>query len=249
MRGTRHVMQKDASSEYHESDAEQWQREGVQNKVWLCSGISWIHETASWIFAVQNSWRSHCRKGIYFCDTLQFGAQVYYEATSDENSRCQSCSGQGMGEARKETAHEEQPEKLRKTVQTEHNLQIHLQLRPCTCFLDILRVMRDNTDQSRHLCRIQVVWTMTNNFCVGCTLRDGWNEKFATSKKCWIGIQKKTPEISGEKNWMRQTRTWRLSTRSKETLEKLESEKSWIIDAGRQKIVMDEKTRRTWWRR
>ena len=62
MRGTRHVMQKDASSEYHESDAKQWQREGVQNKVWLCSGISWIHETASRIFAVQNSWRSHCRK-------------------------------------------------------------------------------------------------------------------------------------------------------------------------------------------
>ena len=51
---------------------------GVQNIVWLYSGISWIHETAC---VVQNSWRTHCRKRIYFDDTLQYGAQVYSDAT------------------------------------------------------------------------------------------------------------------------------------------------------------------------
>ena len=32
-------------------------------------------------------------KGIYFCDTLEFGAQVYSDAPSDENSGCESSSG------------------------------------------------------------------------------------------------------------------------------------------------------------
>ena len=37
---------------------------------------------------------------IYFCDTIRFGGQVYSDATSDENSDCKSCRGQGMEEAR-----------------------------------------------------------------------------------------------------------------------------------------------------
>ena len=36
-------------------------REEFQNNVQLYSGISWIHETKSRIFAVQKPWRSHCR--------------------------------------------------------------------------------------------------------------------------------------------------------------------------------------------
>ena len=39
-------------------------------------------------------------KGFTSDDTLQFGAQVYSDATSDENSGCKSCRGQGMEEAR-----------------------------------------------------------------------------------------------------------------------------------------------------
>ena len=39
-------------------------------------------------------------KRIYFDDTLQFGAQNFSEAASDEISRCKSCRGQGMNRAR-----------------------------------------------------------------------------------------------------------------------------------------------------
>ena len=39
-------------------------------------------------------------ENIYFDDTLQFGAQVYSDATSDKDSRCKSCRGQGMEKAR-----------------------------------------------------------------------------------------------------------------------------------------------------
>ena len=38
--GTSHAMQKDGSSQYHESDAKQWQRKEVQNNVRLQSGMS-----------------------------------------------------------------------------------------------------------------------------------------------------------------------------------------------------------------
>ena len=62
--------------------------------------MSWIFETTSRIFAVQKPWGSHCRWRIYFDDTLQLGAQVYSDATSDENSGCKSCRRQGMEETR-----------------------------------------------------------------------------------------------------------------------------------------------------
>ena len=39
-------------------------------------------------------------KRIFFDDTLQFGAQVDSDATSDENSRCKSCRGQRTEKAR-----------------------------------------------------------------------------------------------------------------------------------------------------
>ena len=58
--------------------------------VYDCSGTPRIYEATSGNFAVQISWRSHCRKRIYFDDTLQFGAKVYSDATSDEDSGCKS---------------------------------------------------------------------------------------------------------------------------------------------------------------
>ena len=42
-------------------------------------------------------------KGFYFDDTLQLGAQVYSDASSDENSGCESSSGQVILEAQRET--------------------------------------------------------------------------------------------------------------------------------------------------
>ena len=49
--------------EHHESGckAENRIRKEFQNNGELYSGISWIHETKSRIFAVQKTWRSHCR--------------------------------------------------------------------------------------------------------------------------------------------------------------------------------------------
>ena len=42
-------------------------------------------------------------KGIHFDDTLQFGAQVHPNTNSNEDSRCKSCRGEGVEEARDES--------------------------------------------------------------------------------------------------------------------------------------------------
>ena len=81
-------------------------------------------------------------------------------------------------------------------------LQIHRHLQPCMCLLNILRVVRDKTEQSRYLCRIQVMLTMTCEFLRRMSSTRWVDEKVDTSKKCWIGTEKKMPEISGEVTWM-----------------------------------------------
>ena len=43
--------------------------EASQNDLWLCSGVSWIHKATSGIVSGDKTWRSHCRKRIYFDDT------------------------------------------------------------------------------------------------------------------------------------------------------------------------------------
>ena len=57
------------------------------------------HESTRQRVQSKNSWRTHCRKRIYFDDTLQYGAQVYSDATDNEKSGCQSCRGQGKEKA------------------------------------------------------------------------------------------------------------------------------------------------------
>ena len=47
-----------------------------------------------------DSLESKRQREVYFDVSLQHGAQVHLDATSDENSRCKSCRGQGMEEAR-----------------------------------------------------------------------------------------------------------------------------------------------------
>ena len=59
------------------------------------------------------------------------------------------------------TAHEEQPGKFEKQYSQSKNFQIPLHSQPCMCLLNILRVVRDKTERNLHLCRIQVMWTMT----------------------------------------------------------------------------------------
>ena len=71
-----------------------------QNDLWLKSGISWIHKATSGMFSTNNTWRSHCRQRFHLDDLLQCGSQIYSFASSDENSGCKSCSGQGMEKAR-----------------------------------------------------------------------------------------------------------------------------------------------------
>ena len=91
---TKMVSKRDIASEKNSKTMYCWKVESHE-----------IHEAASGIFAIQSSQRSHGRKRIDFDDTLQFGAQVYSDATSDENSRCRSCRGQGMERARSKSQH------------------------------------------------------------------------------------------------------------------------------------------------
>ena len=63
---------------------------------------SWIHEKAFGIHSTKKSWRSHRGERVLFNKSQQFGAKLYSEAPSDENSGCEGSSGQGMEEARNE---------------------------------------------------------------------------------------------------------------------------------------------------
>ena len=54
----------------------------------------------------KNPWRSHCWKRIFFDDTFQIGAQVFPDATSNENSKRQICYGRGMEKARHDSSME-----------------------------------------------------------------------------------------------------------------------------------------------
>ena len=53
-----------------------------------------------WNILCEKTRRSPCKQKVYFDVSLQLGTQVYSYATSDENTRCKSSSGQGMEEAR-----------------------------------------------------------------------------------------------------------------------------------------------------
>ena len=70
-----------------------------QNKACMYRGSAWVHETTSGIISTERSWRSHRKQKGIFDDPSQFGAQVYSHASSDENSRCEESSGQGLEEA------------------------------------------------------------------------------------------------------------------------------------------------------
>ena len=60
-----------------------------------------------------------------------------------------------------ETANEEQPDGMRKTVRFEQEAPSTSSSSTVHVSLDILGVVRDKTDQSQYLCRIQVMLTMT----------------------------------------------------------------------------------------
>ena len=96
-----------------------------ENDLWLKSGISWIHKAKSGIFSTD----SHCGERFFFDDPLQFGSQIHSYATSDENSGCKSCSGQGVEKletipawkleqvtSKKEVLLEAQREKIKSTL-------------------------------------------------------------------------------------------------------------------------------------
>ena len=51
-----------------------------------------------WNHLYRKSWRSHRKQRIQFDESFQFGTQIYSDASSDENSGCESSSRQGMEE-------------------------------------------------------------------------------------------------------------------------------------------------------
>ena len=112
------------------------------------------------------------------------------ETQNDENRTRDIHSGKRGSE----TTPEEEPENVRKTVQSEQEPQPHFQ--PCMCLFNILRVVRDKTEQGQYLCRIQVMWATTNKFLRWMYSTRWMDEGVVTSKRCWIGIEKKMPEIS-----------------------------------------------------
>ena len=57
----------------------------------------WIHQNAYGEFWTSQSRRPYCRKRWKFITALQFGSQIYSNASSCENSGSKSSSGQGMG--------------------------------------------------------------------------------------------------------------------------------------------------------
>ena len=79
---------------------EWWIQQDSKNKACVHCGSSWINKKAFGIISAERSWSSHRKQRIQFDDSLAFGAQVYSYAPSDENSGCESSSGQGMEEAR-----------------------------------------------------------------------------------------------------------------------------------------------------
>ena len=78
-------------------------RHSQQIKTCMHHGSSRVHEEAFGMNSAIRSRRSHCREGIQFIKTLQSCAQVHSCAPSNENTRCENSSGQGVGEAFKKT--------------------------------------------------------------------------------------------------------------------------------------------------
>ena len=72
--------------------AEKWNLMNPQGKEWN-------------LLNLQNTQRSHRKQMFYFNDTVQFGAQIYSDAPSDENSGCENSSGYKNGRRSKQSQH------------------------------------------------------------------------------------------------------------------------------------------------
>ena len=114
------------------------------------------------------------------------------ESQHDENSMRDI----HIGKRGSETASEEQADKLRRTVRFEQELRIPRRLQPCMCLLSILRVVRDKFGRSPYLCKIQVMPMMKHKFLSWMCSTRWMDERVVTSRKCWLGIEKKIQEIS-----------------------------------------------------
>ena len=53
---------------------------------------------------IPESWKSYCRKRDEFNESLQFGPQIYFYASSNENIRCKGSSGESRGKTRENTS-------------------------------------------------------------------------------------------------------------------------------------------------
>ena len=62
------------------------QQDSPKNKACMYCGGARVHETTFEIISSKRSWRSHRRQRIQFDESLKFSAQIYSDASSDENS-------------------------------------------------------------------------------------------------------------------------------------------------------------------
>ena len=80
---------------------ELWIQQDSKDKLCMYRGGAWERLES---FLLKKSWRSYRSQMIWFNDSLQLGSQVYSYASSDENTGCERCSGQGMEEARNDAS-------------------------------------------------------------------------------------------------------------------------------------------------
>ena len=89
-----------------------------------------------------------------------------------------------IGKRGPEAPGEEQPDKLRKTIRFGQEVQ-----------------QRETQDRpGPYLCKSQVMLMTTYKFLRWMYATRWMDERVVTSEKCWIGIEAKMPELSGEVN-------------------------------------------------
>ena len=104
-----------------------------------------------------------------------------------------------IGQRGPETASEEQPDKLGKTVRfAQEALQQRLQNQ--LLLWNILRAVKHKVGWGPYLCRSQVTLMTTCKFSRWMHSTRWMDERVVTSEKCWNGIEEKMPEISREVN-------------------------------------------------
>ena len=105
--GRSHAVQKgDSHSQQKTGSGRDGISQGSKNNLWLYGGLPRIHKATSGAFStckntkITSQVKVSLRWHIPTCSS-----QIHSYASSNEDSRCKSCSGQGMGKTRDKSQH------------------------------------------------------------------------------------------------------------------------------------------------